>query len=72
MPESRCKERKKGWEGANSLLRRGRLNSYGPTFKRESRPTKTKYDEFHNAVGTVPRSRAVITMLYSSEAPELI
>ncbi len=30
----------------------------------------TKYEEFHNAVGTVPRGRAVMTMLYSSDAPK--
>jgi hypothetical protein len=58
MLERRCKEREKGWVEKKPHPR----SCYWDAFEAAS-PAKTKYEQFHRAVGRLPRGRDVITIL---------
>ena len=65
MPKGRCKESEKGWDRRDfsAQIGHGRLGQEVTYRGSSESAAKTKYEEFHSAVGTVPRGRAVTTML---------
>jgi hypothetical protein len=71
MPERRCKKREKGW-AQKKMCQIERIQTAGrqreatycvAAFLGFVSPAKIKYEQFHRAVGRLPRGRAVITML---------